>query len=237
MTIMGLDEKKKRPSNGLGVGGLSGDDDDMYYPVFGAATGNQSGGATVKTPITPAQQAVIDANKAKTAAIFAAAQAEVDRQAKNRADAQAAAVVKATADAQAKGKSQAEIDKAVKDAQLSVLLKQPIVVAPTPDMSKPPEQAYDAYKNANTPEAIIAAERAVQLKNQQAQKEADYQQKLRAQLEADQKAQGTTDVPSTGPIVPVAAPDMWTGLEIWIANWNKGWADFFTSIKTTLGIK
>lgn len=242
MAIIGLDEKKKRPSNGLGVGGLSGDDDDMYYPVFGASTGSQSDGGTssVKTPITPAQQAVLDANKAKTAAVFAAAQAEVDRQAKLKSQAQAAAVLKATTTAAAQGKSQAEIDKAAKQAMLAVNLKQPIIVAPVPDMSVPPQDAYNAYKNANTPEAIIAAERGVQKKNQDAQKEADYQQKIRAQLEADKKAQGTIIVPpttATGPIVPVAAPDMWTGLEIWITNWNKGWTDFFTSIKTTLGIK
>lgn len=31
--------------------------------------------------------------------------------------------------------------------------------------------------------------------------------------------------------LPAFTPDMW------IVNWNKGWTDFFTSIKSTLGIK
>jgi hypothetical protein len=142
MAIMGLeDEQKKRRMinqnskfvTDVRASGITGPDDELYYPVLGMRIAEGGGGSsTPPKPMTEAEKAAAIENQKRTKAMFDAMQAEADAKAKAVAAAQEAAKAKAIADATAAGKSQAEIDKAAKNAQLKVLLDTGPIVGTAP---------------------------------------------------------------------------------------------------------
>lgn len=162
MAIMGIEDErpnlgKRKPlvyvrPAGLGVDGLTGDE-DMYEPVLGRMTMDSGGGGSTTSTktMTAEEKAQIAANKAQTEATFNAMNESVKQQTAAKAAAQQAAKAQAIAEAQAAGKSQAEIDKAAKAAITRVALEQPIIVASTESRTPVPVKTT-TVKTTNKPQ-------------------------------------------------------------------------------------